>query len=127
MYANGYATYKNNSVNFASKEQLLLMLVDGGVKFAKRAEKALLEKNIPESHNNLMKTQDVFTELMASLDTDAGDWAKNMFKVYKFIHSRLVQANVKKDVKILREVMPLIIDVRDLWYEVYEKAKVQQA
>ena len=44
MYNNGYNVYKNNSVNYASKEQLLLMLVDGAVKFAKRAELGLNEK-----------------------------------------------------------------------------------
>ena len=33
MYNNGYNAYKNNSVNYASKEQLLLMLVDGAVKY----------------------------------------------------------------------------------------------
>ena len=31
MYSNGYNAYKVNSVNYASKEQLLLMLVDGAV------------------------------------------------------------------------------------------------
>ena len=35
MYNSGYNAYKNNSVNYASKEQLLLMLVDGAVKYAK--------------------------------------------------------------------------------------------
>ena len=35
-YSNAYNTYKNNSVNYASKEQLLLMLLDGAVKYAKK-------------------------------------------------------------------------------------------
>ncbi|NSB32901.1 flagellin-specific chaperone FliS [Clostridium saccharoperbutylacetonicum] len=35
MYPNAYNVYKSNSVNYASKEQLLLMLVEGAVKFAK--------------------------------------------------------------------------------------------
>ena len=33
MYSNGYNIYKTNSVNYASKDQLLLMLVDGAVKY----------------------------------------------------------------------------------------------
>lgn len=123
MYANGYNIYKNNSVNYASKEQLLLMLVDGAVKFAKRAEEGLLSKDIPKSHTNLIKVQDIFLELMASLDRDAGDWAEQLFRVYRFIYDKLVATNVKKDVNILNEVMPLIIDVRDLWHETYKKSK----
>ena len=120
---NGYDVYKNNTVNYASKEQLLLMLVDGAVKFSKRAEIALNEKDIKASHDNLIRTQGIMSELMVSLDTSAGDWAKQLFKVYEFIKEKLVQANLKKDVKILQEAIPLIEDVRDLWYETYNKAK----
>ena len=43
---NPYAVYKNNSVNYASKEQLLLMLVEGAVKFAKLGRQALLKKQM---------------------------------------------------------------------------------
>lgn len=124
MYqANGYNIYKNNSINYASKDQLLLMLVDGAVKFAKRAEMALVDKNIVQAHENLTRTQDIFIELMASLDTSAGDWAKQIFSVYEFINYKLGQANIKKDVNILKEVFPLIEEVRDLWHDVYNKAK----
>lgn len=121
--SNGYNVYKNNSINYASNEQLLLMLVDGAVKFVKRAEIAINDKDIMNAHKNLIKTQDIFTELMVSLDRDAGDWAVQLYKVYQFIHDKLVEANLKKDIKELQEIIPLVEDVRDLWYETYEKAK----
>lgn len=120
---NGYNVYKNNTVNYASKEQLLLMLVDGAVKFSKKAELALKEKNTKDSHENLIKTQDIITELMVSLDVDAGEWAKQLYKVYEFIKAKLIESNIKKDISILQEVIPLIEDVRDIWYETYNKAK----
>ncbi len=121
--ANAYNAYKNNSVNYASKEQLLLMLLDGAVKFAKMARQAIIEKDIVKSHENLVKTQDIFTELMVTLDQNAGEWAVNMYKIYDFIKEKLFQANLKKDVKILDEVMPLIEEVRDTWQEAYEVSK----
>lgn len=121
--ANAYNAYKNNSVNYASKEQLLLMLLDGAVKFAKMARQAILDKDIKKSHENLVKTQDIFTELMITLDQNAGEWAANMYKIYDFIKEKLFQANLKKDVKILDEVMPLIEEVRDTWQEAYEVSK----
>jgi flagellar protein FliS len=76
-----------------------------------------------KAHQNLIKTQDIFTELMVSLDWGAGDWAVQLYKVYQFIYDKLVEANLKKDINILHEVIPLIEDVRNLWYETYEKAK----
>lgn len=96
MYSNGYTAYKTNSVNYASKDQLLLMLVDGAVKFAKIARQAIIDKNVKKAHENITKTEDIFTELRASLDTSAGEWAQNMFDVYGFINEKLFEANIKK-------------------------------
>ena len=124
MYGNNALNvYKNNSVNHASKEQLLLMLVDGAVKFSKMARQALEEKNISESHKNLVKAQNIFTELMISLDQNAGEWASQMYKVYEFIKTRLFEINIKKDVTMMDELMPVIEDVRNTWHEAYEVSK----
>ncbi|AGK97791.1 flagellar export chaperone FliS [Clostridium pasteurianum] len=128
MYtANAYNTYKNNSINFASKEQLLLMLLDGSVKFAKKARQALLDKDVKEAHKYLVKTQDIFYELMTSLDIkNAGNWGESLMVLYNFIVRRLAEANIKKDVGILDEVMPFIEQVRDMWSEAYKVAKGKQ-
>ena len=123
MYSNGYTAYKTNSVNHASKDQLLLMLVDGAVKFSKIARQAIINKDIKKSHENIIKTEDIFTELRASIDTSVGEWAANMFNVYGFINEKLFQANIKKNVEIMDEVIPLIEEVRDIWYEAEKRAK----
>lgn len=123
MYTKGYNIYKNNSVNFASKEQLLLMLVDGAVKYAKRAEIAIEKKDVKLAHESLVRTQDIFIELMSTLNRDAGEWAVQLFKVYEFINGKLIEVNIKKDLGLLKEILPLIQEVRDIWYEAYEKAK----
>ncbi|NFG23416.1 flagellar export chaperone FliS [Clostridium botulinum] len=123
MYSNGYTAYKTNSVNYASKDQLLLMLVDGAVKFAKIAKQAINDKNVKKAHENITKTEDIFTELRASLDTSAGEWAQNMFDVYGFINDKLFEANLKKDEKIMNEVIPLIEEIRDIWHEADKRSK----
>lgn len=120
MHPNAYGVYKNNSVNFASKEQMLLMLLDGAVKFAKRAKLAIQENNIKLAHDSIIRTQDIFTELKVTLDTSAGEWAKQMFNIYSFINERLLQANIKKDEAIMDEVIPLIEEVRNTWNEAYK-------
>ncbi|MGG7147221.1 flagellar export chaperone FliS [Clostridium butyricum] len=123
MYSNGYNAYKNNSVNYASKEQLLLMLLDGAVKFSKIGRQAILEKDIKRAHDSITRTQEIFTELRVSLDQNAGEWAVQMFNVYGFINEKLFEANIKKDEKIMDEVIPLIEEVRDIWYAAEKKAK----
>lgn len=121
---NPYAVYKNNSVNFASKEQLLLMLVDAAVKFAKIGRQAIADKNIKVAHENIVKTQDIFYELMATLDVEkGGDWARKLMSVYDFIVRSLVEANMKKDLKLMDQVIPLIEEVRNTWHDAYKVAK----
>jgi len=123
MYQNGYNVYKNNSVNYASKDQLLLMLVDGAVKFAKISRQAILDKDIQKAHVNLIKTQDIFIELIVTLDVEKAEWTKELMQIYTFIKDRLVEANMKKDIKIMDEILPLIEEVRDLWHEAYKISK----
>lgn len=120
---NPYSIYKQNSVNMASREQLLIMLVDGAVKYTKIARIAIEKKDIAKAHKELVRVQDIFTELMVTLDRSAGDFTNDLYRLYDFIKSRLVQANIKKDVAIIDEVLPLIEEVRDMWHEVNKKAK----
>lgn len=123
MYSNGYNAYKNNSVNYASKEQLLLMLLDGAVKFSKIARQAIADNDVKKAHINIIKTEDIYTELRVTLDRSAGKWADNMFEVYGFINQKLFEANIKKSVEIMDEVIPLIEEIRDIWYEAEKKSK----
>lgn len=121
---NAYNAYKSNSVNFASREQLLLMLLDGAVKFSKIGRQAIVDKDVKKAHENLVKTQNIFYELMATLDVaSGGEWAQNLMNIYDFITRRLTDANIKKDVDIMNEIIPLIEEVRNTWNEAYKMAK----
>ncbi|APM39299.1 flagellar export chaperone FliS [Clostridium kluyveri] len=126
MYtANAYSTYKTNSINYASKDQLLLMLVDGAVKFVKIGRQAVIDKDIKKAHENIIKTQNIFYELIATLDVSrAGDWGQSLMSVYDFIVRRLIDANMKKDIAILDEIIPLIENVKDTWEQAYKISKI---
>lgn len=116
-----YNTYRDNSINYASKEQLLVLLVEGAVKFAKIARQAIVDGNIVKAHENIIKTENIFYELMRSLDTSrAGEWGEKLLKVYDFIVRRLIDANIKKDVEIMNEIIPLIEDVKDTWEQAFK-------
>ncbi|CAB1241612.1 Flagellar secretion chaperone FliS [Clostridiaceae bacterium BL-3] len=125
MYtANAYNTYKTNSVNFASKDQLLLMLVDGGAKFAKIGKQAIMDKDVKKAHENIVKAENVFYELMSTLDVKkAGNWGQSLMAVYDFIVRKLTDANMKKDAAIMDEVIPIIENVKDTWEQAYRISK----
>ncbi|VIG04328.1 flagellar protein [Clostridioides difficile] len=61
---------------------------------------------------------------MTTLDQDAGQWAKDMYKVYEFIKSELAIADENKDIKIIDDILPIVKQIRDTWHEVYNKIKI---
>ena len=123
MYtANPYNIYKQNSVNMASSQQLLLMLLDGAVKYTKIARMAILNKDIPRAHKELVRVQDIFLELMITMDKNT-KYMEDLYNLYDFIKNELAKANMKKDVKIIDEILPIIEEIRDMWYEVDAKIK----
>ena len=123
MYtANPYNIYKQNSVNMASSQQLLLMLLDGAVKYTKIAKMAILNKDIQRAHKELVRVQDIFLEIMITMDKNT-KYMEDLYNVYEFIKNELAKANLRKDINTIDEVLPLIEEIRDMWYEVDKKIK----
>lgn len=123
MYTtNPYNIYKQNSVNMASSQQLLLMLLDGAVKYTKIARMAILNKDIARAHKELVRVQDIFLELMITMDKNT-KYMEDLYNIYDFIKNELVKANIKKDITIIDNTLPLIEEIRDMWYEVDAKIK----
>lgn len=118
MYAaNPYNVYQKNSINTSSKESLLLKLVDATVRCTKLARQAIADKDIATAHKELTRVQDIYTELMATLNMEGGAFTKDLYNLYDFIKGRLSIANMKKDVSVIDEVLPIIEEIRDMWHE----------
>ena len=123
MYtSNPYNIYKQNSVNMASSQQLLLMLLDGAVKYTKIARMAILNKDIARAHKELVRVQDIFLELMITMDKNT-KYMEYLYNIYDFIKNELAKANIKKDITIIDNTLSLIEEIRDMWYEVDAKIK----
>lgn len=114
--ANPYAQYQQTQFETASPERLLLMLFDGAIRFCNTARKGIAEKDYELGHNYCVKVQAILTELMVTLRMDvAGDLGQNLFDLYEYLHHRMMQANVKKDVEIIDEVTAHLKDLREAW------------
>ena len=123
MYtSNPYNIYKQNSVNMASSQQLLLMLLDGAVKYTKIARMAILNKDIARAHKELIRVQDIFLELMITMDKNT-KYMEDLYDIYDFIKNEFAKANMKKDINIIDNTLPLVEEIRDMWDEVDKKIK----
>lgn len=114
---NVYAQYNNSKVMTASPAELTLMLYEGAIKFCNIAEAAVEEKNIEKAHNNIRKVQNIIGYLQSTLDMQY-PVAQDFVNIYDYLAGRLVQANVKKDKEILKEINMHLHSVRDTWKEV---------
>lgn len=112
-----------DELNKLSQEELLLALLDGAIESTKISKKAIIDKDMQKSNKELIRVQNIFAELMVTLDQNVGQWAKDMYNVYDFIRHELSKVNVTNDIKIIDEILPIIQQIRDVWYEVYNKAR----
>ena len=113
---NPYNQYKQTAIQTASPEKLLIMLYDGAIKFANQAKANIMAKNIEEANTFIIKTQDIITELMFTLDMDY-EISKNLYRIYDFINWRLFQANLKQDAMLIEIVVNIMMGLRSTWAE----------
>lgn len=109
-----------NNIMLSSPEKLLLMLVDGLSRFVKTAKIAIKEKDTVKVNENLIKAQDIVVELASSLNMDY-EISENLSRLYDFVYQRLIDANIKKDIKIIEEIEPIIEELKNTWHEALDK------
>ncbi len=121
---NNYNQYQQNMINTATPADLTMMLYNGLVRFIKLAEQSLEEKNIEKTSNYIIRSQDIITEFMCTLDMRY-DISNNLMALYDYMKRRLVEANIKKDKEILAEVRGFAEELRDTWAQAMKLAKQQ--
>ncbi|WP_243237147.1 flagellar export chaperone FliS [Heliobacterium chlorum] len=118
------AQYRNTTVQTAAPEKLLIMLYDGAIRFLQQAVKAIETKDFNDAHEKLLKAQNIVVELMVTLNMDY-EISKQLKKLYDFFYQQLVQANIKKETKIILEVVDMLTVLRNTWDEAAKLSKSQ--
>ncbi|MDR2104232.1 MAG: flagellar export chaperone FliS [Deferribacteraceae bacterium] len=114
-----YKNYLKQEIEGASQAKIVVLLYEAAIKFMRTAAKAMEEKNIENSHNNLVRAQNIIYELMSTLNTDAGgDIAEELLKLYDYMIWKLEEANTNKDVRAVQSVVKIITPLKDAWKEV---------
>lgn len=118
-----YSNYKEVDVETASGLKLVIMLYSGAVKFLNLAKTGVKDKKLDVANNNIIKAQDIVSELISSLNFDAGEIAHNLYSLYIYINRRLMEANIEKNIEIINEVINLLNTLRSAWDELLKQQK----
>lgn len=119
---NAYSQYNNSKILTASPAELTLMLYEGTIKFCNIAIMGIEQDDLMKVHTNIVKVENIIMELQATLNHKY-PIAEEFDKVYNYIYSRLVEANIKKDKEILEEVLVHLRGMRDTWKEVMRRTQ----
>lgn len=120
--ANLHYKMLEDKIMTATKEELTLMLYEGGIKFLNKAIMAVEKKDITNAHAAILRVQDIVREFQITLDFKY-PIANELDALYDYIHRRLVEANMRKDLEILNEVLGMFRQFRDTWKEAMKLAK----
>jgi len=125
MLPNAYTSYRRVQAETATAGDLLVMLYQGLVKFLNLGSRAIELGQIEAAHNNLIKAQNIISELRLSLKMDGGeDWVKRLDALYEYMLIRLVHANVKKDKAAVDEVLSMCQQLLSAWEEASRRSSV---
>lgn len=119
-------TYRINQIQMASKEQLLVITYDIGIKACIAAEKAMEVGDVEKINANLQKAQAVIRELMLTLNMErGGEVAVQLMQLYDFMYYELVDANVKKKLEPISMVRKMMEELKATWIEAINKLKAE--
>lgn len=119
---NPYQTYQQNQVHTASPGELTLMLFQGAVRFLKMAIQAHEEKDWPSYNQRLQRVQDIYYELLSTLDMEQ-EISSQLQQMYQFIIQHLIEANIRQDLQKVQEALELSQQLRDTWQEMLQSLK----
>ena len=119
----GYKNYREVEIETASGLRLVVMLYAGAIKYLNIAKEGIKSKKLDIANNNIIKAQDIVSELMTSLNFDAGEIAHNLYSLYIYINRRLLEANIEKNSDIINEITHLLGTLKGAWEELLKKEK----
>ena len=121
-YTQAYTAYRETGVRTASQGKLILMLYEEAIRRLDAALALYTDSDkietvsIEKFHANLVKTQEIITELMVSLDMEkGGEIAQNLMALYGFFNRELVDISINHDRKKLSSVRTMMNDLHGSW------------
>lgn len=118
--------YMETAVQTATPQQLLIMLIDGAIRFCKAGIEGIKKGQFEDANTQLVKAQNIISEFTITLDRDQ-PIATNLIQLYEYFNYRLVQANIHKKAEPAEEVVQHLMELKETWIQAAKLAVATQA
>ncbi|MGI6647700.1 MAG: flagellar export chaperone FliS [Bacillota bacterium] len=104
-----------------SSQELTSILYQGCLKKLELAIKAIEDKDYLRANYILQRVNDILYRLGAGLNYDAGVIAYQLEALYNYMADKVIEANLKKSILPLKEVLVILNIIADAWKAACEK------
>ena len=120
-----YQAYYKANVQTSDQLNLIILLYDGLLRFLKKAAVKIEGQELEEAHNYLVRSKNIVQELLSTLKIEeGGEVAQNLRELYLYCFRKIVEANLRKDVQLIQDVIKVIDNLKQGWLQI--KAERQQ-
>lgn len=112
--SNPYASYQAQAIETMTAGEMINALYEALIKQINFAILHMEEQSIVGSHQALIKAQDIVAYLHQTLNMEI-PVSQSIAPYYTFFQDQLILANLKKDKQTLEGILPLIVQLRDVF------------
>ena len=119
---NPYAQYKKSSVETMTPVEVVIKLYSEIEKQCAIGIDFVEKKNYAKSNDAFIKAEECLDALRESLDMSI-PISQNLDDLYDFFFKTIYKANISKDLKDLKKIIPMIGELRDAWTQVSQMTR----
>jgi flagellar protein FliS len=121
MYRNGIQHYRKARVDTADPKRLVILCYDETINQIKLARQRCAENDYDGKSKALLKAQDIVCELQCALDFERGGAiATNLDSLYNYVKTRMIQADIGKDLAAMDEVAGILSELKSAWEQAFK-------
>lgn len=124
MAVNPYERYKQQSVMTMTQGEMLAKLYEEIIKQLNGAAVYIGDRDFNKSNQALQKVQKILYHLKATLNFKY-EISNSLSSLYDFFIQQTVMANIRKDAAPIKDIIPMIEELRETFIQAERLAKTQ--
>ncbi|HAN43920.1 MAG TPA: flagellar export chaperone FliS [Ruminococcaceae bacterium] len=126
MVNNPYLQYKEQSIQTLTQGEILVKMFDQIIKQLNFSKIYIGKKDYQAANDAIKKAEKLILFLKVSLDKQY-PIAEELERMYDFLNDHLVNCNITKSISEIDNVIPIISDLREAFYQADIKERIAKS